>query len=154
MFTSEEQEEIAIELAKYPRKEAAGLEALKVVQKHRRWISDECLSEIADIVGMTADELDSIATCYNHIFRKPVGRHIIYICDSVACWVKGYENILGHITGRLGIRIGETTADGRFTLLPSSCLGVCEKAPVMIVDEDLHVELDCAKVDEILSRYV
>jgi NADH-quinone oxidoreductase subunit E len=72
----------------------------------------------------------------------------------MACWIKGYENIIvAHLRNKLGITPGQTTADGRFTLLPSSCLGVCEKAPVMIVDDDLFVELDSAKVDEILNKY-
>ena len=137
MFTEEEQKEIAVELGKYPVKSAAGLEVLKIVQKHRGWISDESLSEVAQLVEMTDDELDSVATSYNHIFRKPVGRHVIFICDGMACWIKGYENILEHLRNKLGITLGQTTEDRRFTLLPSSCLGVCEKAPVMIVDDDL-----------------
>ncbi|MGA2070179.1 MAG: NADH-quinone oxidoreductase subunit NuoE [Sedimentisphaerales bacterium] len=153
MFTKEEQKEIAVELGKYPVKSAAGLEVLKIVQKYRGWISDESLSEVAQLVEMTDDELDSVASSYNHIFRKPVGRHIIFICDGMACWIKGYENIIEHFRNRLGITPGQTTTDGRFTLLPSSCLGVCEKAPVMIVDDDLYVELDSAKVDEILNKY-
>jgi NADH-quinone oxidoreductase subunit E len=153
MFSEEEQKEIAIELGKYPLKSAAGLEVLKIVQKYRGWISDESLSEVAGVVEMTDDELDSVASSYNHIFRKPVGRHVIFICDGMACWIKGYENILEQLRDRYGITMGQTTEDGRFTLLPSSCLGVCEKAPVMIVDDDLYVELDAVKVDEILSKY-
>jgi NADH-quinone oxidoreductase subunit E len=153
MFTEEEQKEIAVELGKYPRKDAAGLEILKIVQKHRGWVSDESLSEVARLIGQTSDELDSVATCYNHIFRKPVGRHVIFVCDGMACWIKGYESILEYLSRRLGITMGQTSADGKWTLLPSSCLGVCEKAPVMIVDDDLYVELDTAKIDEILNRY-
>jgi NADH-quinone oxidoreductase subunit E len=153
MFTEEEQKEIAVELGKYPVKSAAGLEVLKIMQKHRGWISDECLSEVSRLVDMTDDELDSVATSYNHIFRKPVGRHIIFVCDGMTCWIKKYENIVAYLRNRLGITLGQTTEDGRFTLLPSSCLGVCEKAPVMIVDDDLYMELDSAKVDEILNKY-
>jgi NADH-quinone oxidoreductase subunit E len=153
MFSEEEKNEITIELGKYPRKDAAGLEILKIVQKHRGWISDESLSEVAHLVGMTDCELESIATCYNHIFRKPVGRHVIFVCDGMACWIKGYENLLEYLTKRLGIIMGQTSADGRWTLLPSSCLGVCEKAPAMIIDDDLYVELDTAKIDEILGKY-
>jgi NADH-quinone oxidoreductase subunit E len=153
MFTEEEQKEIEVELAKYPHKDAAGLEILKVMQKHRGWINDECLSEVARVVEMTDDELDSVATSYNHIFRKPVGRHIIFICDGMACWIKGYENILSRLSGILGVSMGQTTNDKRFTLLPSSCLGVCEKAPAMIIDEDLYTNIDLTKVDEILNRY-
>jgi NADH-quinone oxidoreductase subunit E len=153
MLTNEEQKEIAIELGKYQQKRAAGLEALKVVQKHRGWISDESLNDVAQMVGLTDNELESVATSYNHIFRKPVGRHVIFLCDSVTCWIKGYENILEHLTNKLGIALGQTSADGRFTLLVSSCLGVCEKAPAMIIDNDLYVSLDSSKIDEILNRY-
>jgi NADH-quinone oxidoreductase subunit E len=154
MFSEEEQKEIDVELGKYPNhKDAAGLEILKVVQKHRGWICDESLSEVARLVEMTDDELDSVASSYNHIFRKPVGRHVIFICDGMACWIKGYEQILEHFTSRLGITLGQTTSDKRFTLLPSSCLGVCEQAPAMIIDDDLYTNIDLAKVGEILSQY-
>jgi len=153
MLTNEEQKEITIELGKYQQKNAAGLEALKVVQKHRGWISDESLRDVAQMVGMTDNELDSVATSYNHIFRKPVGRHIIYLCDSVTCWIKGYEIIVEHLMSRLGVSLGQTTADNRFTLLVSSCLGVCEQAPAMIIDNDLYVNLNCSKIDDILSKY-
>jgi NADH-quinone oxidoreductase subunit E len=153
MFTEEEKKEIAVELGKYPVKSAAGLEVLKIVQRHRGWISDECLSEVSRLVEMTDDELDSVATSYNHIFRKPVGRHIIFVCDGMACWIKGYTNIVEHLRNKLGITLGQTTEDKRFTLLPSSCLGVCEKAPVMIVDDDLYTDIDLTKLDEILGNY-
>jgi NADH-quinone oxidoreductase subunit E len=153
MFSEEEQKEIAIELGKYPHKDAAGLEILKIMQKHRGWICDECLSEVAQLIEMTDSELDGVATSYNHIFRKPVGRHVIFICDGMACWIKGYDNILQCLSSRLVITLGQTTTDNRFTLLPSSCLGVCEKAPAMIIDDDLYTDIDLAKVEEILNKY-
>jgi NADH-quinone oxidoreductase subunit E len=153
MFSREEQKEIDVELGKYAVKSAAGLEVLKIVQKHRGWISDETLGEVARTVEMSDDELDSVASSYNHIFRKQVGRHCIYICDGMTCWIKKYEDLINHICKRFGIATGQTTKDGRFTLLVSSCLGVCEKAPVMMVDNDLYVELDIAKVDKILNNY-
>ena len=102
---------------------------------------------------MTPDELDSVATFYNLIFRKPVGRHVILICDSVSCWVMGYRGMEEHLKARLGIGFGETTADGRFTLLPNACLGVCERAPAMMIDEDLHTDLHPEKIDQILEKY-
>jgi NADH-quinone oxidoreductase subunit E len=153
MFSEEEKKEIAVELNKYPHKDAAGLEILKIVQKHRGWISDESLSEVAKLLNISVTELESVSSSYNHIFRKPVGRHVIFVCDGMACWVKKYDNLLEYLTGRLGITMGQTSADGHWTLLPSSCLGVCEKAPAMIVDDDLYVELDSAKIEEILKRY-
>jgi len=153
MLTDEEKKEIDVEVAKYHRKSAAGPEALKIVQRYRGWVSDETLKDVARYLGVTDDELDGVATCYNFIFREPVGRHIIVICDSVSCWIVGYEQILRHIEQRLGIHMGQTTGDGRFTLLPGACLGACDKAPVMMVDDDLHIELDPGKVDDILDRY-
>jgi NADH-quinone oxidoreductase subunit E len=153
MFSAEEQKEIDVELGKYSVKSAAGLEILKILQKHRGWVSDETIGEVSRLVDMSDNELDSVATSYNHIFRKPVGRHCIYICDGMACWIKRYEDILTHLSKKLGIVLGQTTPDGRFTLLVSSCLGVCEKAPVMIVDDELYVELDISKVDRILEKY-
>ncbi len=153
MLSEQERKEIEEEAAKYKYKKAAGPEALKIVQKYRRWISDETLEEVADFLGMTVAELDSLATCYNLIFRQPVGRHVILVCDSVSCWVMGYEHIREHLFTRLNIGFGQTTPDGRFTLLPIGCLGVCELAPAMIIDEQLHTKLEPDMLDSILERY-
>jgi len=153
VLSDEERREIESEVAIYPQKRAACIEALKVVQQHRGWVSDEALDEVAELLEMTPDELDGVATFYNLIFRKPVGRHVILICDSVSCWIMGYDNLRGHLRSRLGIDLGETTADGRFTLLPSVCLGACDRAPVMMVDDDLHLDLTPERIDQILAGY-
>lgn len=153
MLTEEEIKEIEEHVKDYPKKRAACIEALKVVQKRRRWISDENLKDIADILDMTIDELDNVATFYNLVFRKPVGRHIILICDSVSCWITGYRQILEHLENKLGIKYGETTKDERFTLLPIPCLGTCDRAPALMIDNDLHRDLSVEKIDEILDKY-
>jgi len=153
MLTEQEKKEIQQELSKYAQKRAAGPEALKIVQSYRGWISDENLSDVARFLDMTEEELDSVATCYNLIFRKPVGRHVILICDSVTCWMMGYENLFSHLQLKLGITFGQTTSDGRFTLLPISCLGACDKAPAIMIDDTLYVELDTSKLDEIIEKY-
>lgn len=153
MLTEEELKEINEHVKQYPRKRAACIEALKVVQKKRRWISDESLNDIAEVLEMTSDELDSVATFYNLVFRKPVGRHVILICDSISCWVMGFEKILDHIQNKLGIKYGETTKDDRFTLLPIPCLGTCDRAPALMIDNDLHRDLTVDKIDKILEKY-
>ena len=153
MLRDEERREIEAEVAIYAQKRAACIEALKVVQQHRGWVSDEALDEVAELLEMTPDELDGVATFYNLIFRKPVGRHVILICDSVSCWIMGYDNLLGHLRSRLGIDLGETTPDGRFPLLPSVCLGACDRAPVMMIDDDLHLDLTPERIDQILAGY-
>lgn len=153
MLTAEERQEIESELQHYAYREAAAVEALKVVQRHRGWVTDEGLQDVAELLGQTPAELDSVATFYNLVYRRPVGRHVILICDSVSCWLMGYDNLREYLAGRLGIGLGETTADGRFTLLPNACLGACDQAPVLMIDDDLYGNLDREKIDALLARY-
>lgn len=153
MLTQEEIQNIEHEISLVPHKKAACIEALKVVQKHRGWISDESLKDTAIMLGMTPDELDSVATFYNLIFRKPVGRHVILLCDSISCWVMGYEELRKNLMQKLEIKYGQTTPDGRFTLLPNVCLGTCDHAPALMIDNDLYQDVMPGNLDEILSRY-
>lgn len=153
MLSQEEKTEIDKELKHMPTREAASIEALKIVQRHRRWVSDVALRELAEYLEMSPDMLDSVATFYSLIFREPVGEHVILICDSLSCWITGYENLLAHLKGKLGIDLGETTQDGKFTLLTIPCLGVCEQAPAMIVDRDTYGNLTPEKIDQILEKF-
>jgi NADH-quinone oxidoreductase subunit E len=151
MLTDKEIEEIGKELAHSVQKRAACVEALKIVQRYRGWISDESIRDIAGILEMTPEELDGVATFYNLIFRRRVGRHIILFCASISCWVLGYDVILDHLHKRFGIRPGETTADSRFTLLPIPCLGACDGAPAIMVDDILYTNVSPAVIDNILE---
>jgi len=153
VLSPEERHEIEEELAHYPNKQAVCIDAMKIVQRHRGWVSDESLRDIAAMLDMSTDELDSVATFYNLIFRKPVGRHVIMVCDSVSCWIMGYDRLREQLMSKLGIKMGETTPDGRFTLLPIVCLGACDRAPVMMVDDDLHRNVDAQNLDGVLERY-
>ena len=153
MLTAEEIGKIEKEIGLVPIKKAACIEALKIVQQHRGWISDDSLKEVAEVMEMSPAELDSVATFYNLIFRKPVGRHVILVCDSISCWVMGYETIRDQLIERLGIKYGETTADGRFTILPNACLGTCDCAPALMIGNDLYRNLTVDQLDGILSKY-
>jgi len=153
MITQEEKKEIEEEIKKAPTKKAAVIDVLKVLQRHRGWVPDEALEEAASLLDMTPAEVDSIATFFSLIYRRPVGRHVILVCDSVSCWLVGYDDVKQHLMERLDISLGETTKDGRFTLLPSACLGVCEEAPAMMIDDDLYTHLTPSLVDEILQKY-
>jgi NADH-quinone oxidoreductase subunit E len=153
MLSTEEKKEIEEAISIMPVRKAACIEALKVVQAHRRWISDDSLKDVADYMEMSTAELDSVATFYNMLFRRPVGRHIILVCDSISCWVMGYENVRDHLMKKLSIRYGETTADDRFTLLPNCCLGTCDTAPAMMIDNDLYQNITIEQLDEILNKY-
>ncbi len=153
MLSPEETKEIESEFPRYATKQAVCLEALKIVQKHRGWVSDESLNDVATILQMSADELDSVASFYNMIYRRPVGRHVIHVCDSVSCWIMGYENLRQLLSERLGIGMGETTPDGRFTLLPVVCLGACDHAPAMMIDRETIGDLSAAKLNDVLAKY-
>ena len=146
-------EEIRHEMDQYEDPQAATIEALKIVQKHRGWVSDEALAAAAQVVGVSPAAMDGVATFYNLIFRKPVGRNVIMVCDSISCYLTGYDEVLTHIKQKLGVEYGQTTEDDRFTLLPICCLGDCDKAPSMRVNDDLHSQLTPARVDEILEAY-
>lgn len=153
MISDEAKNEIEGLFHHVPHKSAACIEALKIVQKHHRWVSDEAMKELAPMLEMTIHELDSIATFYNMIFRRPVGRHVILLCNSVSCWIMGYESILNYLKNKLNLEYGQTTPDDRFTLLPIPCLGTCDHAPAMIIDEQLYRDLTTDKLDEILEAY-
>jgi NADH-quinone oxidoreductase subunit E len=152
MLTDDERAHIMNELQRHTHKRAAALDALKIVQRYRGWVSDE-IRDIAELLDMSPDELDAIASFYSFMFRKPVGKHIILVCDTISCWVMGYEKVLEHLRTRIGIGMGETSPDGQFTLLPVACLGACDHAPSMMIDEELYSDLTPEKIDGILEKY-
>jgi NADH-quinone oxidoreductase subunit E len=153
VLSDQDKETILTEAGAYEQKRAAVCDALKLVQKRSGWVSDEAVREVAGLLEMTPEEVDEIATFYSNIYRRAVGRHVILLCDSVSCWIMGYHGLREHLQGRLGVELGQTTADGRFTLLPAACLGFCEQAPAIIVDEDVHGFLTPQKLDEVLAKY-
>jgi NADH-quinone oxidoreductase subunit E len=153
MLTPEERQEIEAEFPRYPHKQAVCLDAMKIIQRHRGWVSDESLRDLGEVLDMTAEELDGVATFYNLVFRRPVGRHVVLICDSVSCWIMGYEKLRQRLTSQLGVDLGGTTADERFTILPIVCLGTCDHAPAMMVDNDLYRDVEADHIDDVLTNY-
>jgi NADH-quinone oxidoreductase subunit E len=144
--------EIDAEIAHAPYRAAVAIDALKIVQAYRRWVSDECLLALADYLEMPAAELEGVATFYNLIFRRPVGEKVILVCNSVSCWIKGCDRVREAISRELGIAPGETTPDDRFTLLPVTCLGACDRAPVMMVGDDKFEDVTPERIAAILER--
>lgn len=141
------------EIMLLPYRKAAVIEALKIVQQHRGWVDDAALEAIAGYLDMSPSAVDSVATFYNLIFRKPVGRHVILLCDSISCYVMGYVKLYETLRQHLGIKFGETTPDRRFTLLPNACLGCCDHAPALMIDNELYKNVTTENVQEILDTY-
>ncbi|MEW6037551.1 MAG: NADH-quinone oxidoreductase subunit NuoE [Pseudomonadota bacterium] len=151
ILTPDEIRTIRQEAGHFPHPSAAAIEALNIAQEGHGWISDELLKEIAELLGMSPADLDSVATFYNLIYRRPVGRRVIHYCNSVSCWMLGAEDNCRHLSEKLGIGLGETTGDGEYTLLPIVCLGACDRAPVLMIGEETHFNVDPAKLDDILG---
>jgi len=141
VLSEQEIAEIRELAAHYDYPQAASIEALKVVQKYRGWISDQSLVAIARELQMSAEELDSVATFYSLIFRSPVGDNLLMLCDGISCWMAGCDQLKRKITDTLGIDYGETTGDKRYTLIPVTCQGACDRAPVMLKNWELHTRL-------------
>jgi NADH-quinone oxidoreductase subunit E len=152
-LSPEEVDAIEAEASHLPERRSAAIEALRIVQEKRGWISDESLAAIARQLDMSSDALDAVATFYNLIFRQPVGRHVVMYCDSVSCYIMGCDKVQRALQDELGVAPGGTTGDGRFTLLPIVCLGACDRAPVVMIDDELYGDVTPAQVPEVLSRH-
>jgi NADH-quinone oxidoreductase subunit E len=145
-LNAHEEMEIAAQIQHYPQPQAATIEALKIVQQHQGWVSDGKLKAIAQRLQMSPDEVESVATFYNKIYRQPVGRTVISLCDSVSCWIMGYQGLAQALTQELDISLGQTTPDGALTLLPTPCLGACDQAPVAMIGNQRAHQLSPASV--------
>jgi len=151
-LSAEEIGQIDAELAHMPQKSGAAIDALKIVQRQRGWVSDESLIAIARYLDMSPEALEGVATFYNLIYRQPVGEKVVLFCDSVSCWICGCDGVKQKISEKLGVDYGETTEDNEYTLIPVPCLGACDKAPVMMVGDDLHTNLNNEKIDQIFEN--
>lgn len=144
--------EINAEMNHYEDKTAVSIEALKIVQKHRRWVSDECLVAVAELLELSPAQLEGVATFYNLIYRRPVGKTVIHYCNSVTCWMLGSDQVQERLCRHLNVELGEMSADGEYTILPIVCLGACDHAPVVMVGDQLRLDITDDAVNEIFGR--
>ena len=134
-----------------PHPEEALIDLMREAQAAYGYLSDEAVEAVADIAGVSPARVDELATFYSLIFRRPVGKKVILVCDSISCFTMGSEEVVAHLKSRLGVELGGTTADGAFTLLPVSCLGRCAEAPAMLVGEKAYGNLTPQNIDDILK---
>ena len=127
------------------------LPSVRRIQEDRGYVSDEDIEQLAQYLGVPQIQIEEVLSFYTMFRRKPIGRWHLQFCHNVSCSMNGAERILAHVEQRLGIRPGETTPDGRFTLSVAECLGSCGTAPMMMVNERYHENLDAAKIDELLE---
>lgn len=136
---------------RYPNPQAVVLEALWLWQGEHGWISEDGMRVVADLLGIPPHHVYGVVSFYTMFNRTPVGRHKIEVCTNVSCMLRNSERILRHIENRLAIKVGETTPDGRFTLVEAECLGSCGTAPVVQIGDRYYENLDTAKVDALLE---
>ena len=152
MIPEELRERLAQRIARAEDPREQAVDIMFELQSHYGWMTDEAMREAALLLDMTPLELDELATFYDHIYRSPVGKYVIHVCDSTICWMEGHERVVDHISARLGIRDGETTEDGLFTLLPVVCIGYCDRAPAMTINRRVYGQLTPEKIDRILTK--
>ncbi|MDN3522740.1 NADH-quinone oxidoreductase subunit NuoE [Halomonas ramblicola] len=154
-FVLDPQDRRAIEQERrhYEQPQAACIEALKIVQRRHGWVPDGAIVAIAETLGIGPASVEGVATFYSLIFRQPVGRHVILICDSSVCFLTGFEPLHAALAGQLGIDFGQTTDDGRFTLLPACCLGACDGAPALMIDDDTYATVAAEDLATLLEAY-
>ncbi|WP_052384108.1 NADH-quinone oxidoreductase subunit NuoE [Litchfieldella xinjiangensis] len=153
VLNEEDARAIVDERGHYEQPQAACIEALKIVQRRHGWVPDGAIPAIAEALGIGVAEVEGVATFYSLIFRQPVGRHVILLCDSSSCFLTGYDTLYAEFTRHLGIRFGQTTPDGRFTLLPVCCLGACDRGPALMIGEDTYGPVAPEDVAELLEGY-
>lgn len=152
MLSDKAKSEIQQLKARYPHPNSALLPALALAQKEHGWLSPEVLEEVAAVMDLSPAQVGSVASFYTMFNRRPVGKYLIQVCTNIACSLLGAEHIVEHLKRQLGINVGETTPDGRFTLMEVECLGSCGTAPVMQVNDTYYENLTAEKVDEILAE--
>jgi NADH-quinone oxidoreductase subunit E len=152
MLTIELRESLVkqIESVEHPRELVVDI--MFALQNHYGYLSDEALEETALLLDMSPLEVEELATFYTFIYREPVGKYVIHVCDSVICWMDGYESIQEHLCRKLGIMIGETTVDGLFSLLPVCCIGYCDRSPAILINRKVYGPLTPEKLDDILDE--
>ena len=152
VLTDEMIAEIEAYIPRYPNTQAVTLPGLHVINKHLRYVPMQAVVELAELLGLAPAEVQDTLSFYGFFKQdKPHGQTRTWVCRSISCALRGGEEILQHMCQRLGIRPGDTTADGKLTLEAAECLGACELAPCMLANDELHRDLDVFKADQFLD---
>ncbi len=144
---------LAKQIAAAEKKREKAIDVMYALQGHYGYMSDEAVVEAAELLSMTPLELEELATFYDFIYREPVGKYVIHVCDGVVCWMYHEGSVFDYLCRKLGVKTGEITRDGLFTVLPTACIGDCHHAPAMLVNGEFFGALTPELIDEILERF-
>ena len=146
-------ESLKEQIAKADHARELAADVMFALQAYYGYLSDEAVEDAAELLGMTPLEVEEIATFYTFIFREPVGKYVIHVCDSVVCWMNGYESVWEYLGRKLDIQPGQTTSDGLFTLLKVCCIGYCDRSPAMLINRKAYGNLTTQKIDGIIEAF-
>jgi NADH-quinone oxidoreductase subunit E len=153
-LTPERQNKLDEIVTRYPQTRAALLPALWLCQEQNGWISPEVIDFVAERLDLPTAAVKGVVTFYTMFFDEPVGENVIWVCRTIACDLRGGKVIQEHLEERLGCRVGETTQDGKFTLLKAECLAACGQAPMVQINERYFENLDLTALDRILDEHL
>lgn len=137
-----------------PAKDRADLvECLKEAQRQYGYVPEEVIAALSESLAIPVHEVYGVASFYSYISTRPLGRNVIRVCKSLPCYLKSAEMIMEAVAKELGIGVGETTADGRFSFELTNCIGLCDQAPAMLINQAPHVDLTPEKIKQILKSY-
>lgn len=140
-------------VAKYPKPQSALVPFLQFCQEQDGYITDEAIRDAAELTGITPAEAESIASFYSLLFKEPVGKHIIHVCRTLSCMLRGADALQRHIRSRLGISSGETTDDEKFTYEEVECLAACDRAPCLQHNLEFHYNVTPEIFDRLLEQW-
>jgi NADH-quinone oxidoreductase subunit E len=152
MLPKELDERLRSRIAQVEHPRELVVDVMFALQEHYGYLTDEAVEEGAELLGMTPLEIEELATFYDFVYREPVGKYVLHVCDGVVCWMNGYERIRDYLCRKLGIRVGETTQDGLFTILPTACIGYCDLSPAVLINRRAYGPLTPERIDQILEN--
>jgi NADH-quinone oxidoreductase subunit E len=152
MLTKKTREAILELQKKYPEKRSALIPALHIAQAEIGYLPSEVQNEVAGLFAIDPNEVNAVVTFYDMFFEKPVGKHLLHVCKNLSCMLRGSDDLVERLCQRLQIAPGETTSDGEFTLIPSECLGACDKAPMMLIDDKVVGPIFESDIEHLLEE--
>lgn len=151
MLSESTHQQIQLLIGRYPKKRSALIPSLQLAQKETGYLTSDAMQEIAGIFELSPNEVYEVASFYTMLYKKPVGKYVIQVCTNISCMLCNAEQIVDHLTKRLGIKFGETSPDKKYTLVEVECLGSCGTSPVVQINEDYYEDLTPEKLDRILD---
>jgi NADH-quinone oxidoreductase subunit E len=150
---SEKTREAILKLQKlYPEKRSAIIPALHLAQAEIGYLPIEAQNEMAVLFGIDPTEVNAIVTFYDMFFERPSGKHVLHVCKNISCMLRGADDLLARLCQKLQVKPGEATSDGEFTIIASECLGACDRAPMMLVDDQVVGPIQLDSLDQILEE--